>query len=64
MNIVKIEVLDKEITRKQFLQLLAGSSLALFGANNFIAFFHNMTGKTQPLAAQNGADFGTRKFGV
>jgi hypothetical protein len=67
MSVSKIEILDKEISRKQFLQIIAGSGLTLFGFSNLLAYIRAIV-ERQPAAAQASADaghgFGTRKFGV
>lgn len=55
--------LDKELTRKQFLQLLFSSGLALFGFSNFIGFI-KMMDFSKSKTADDGHGFGTRKFGV
>jgi len=60
------EQLDKEITRKQFLQYMAAAMLAMFGLNNLVSL---LTGnKPQRVVVQqppNDHDgFGTRRFGV
>jgi len=56
-------VLDKELTRKQFLQLMLGSGLTLFGFGNLLGLLKLMdTSKAK--TADGGHGFGTRKFGV
>lgn len=64
MSIVKVEILDREVTRKEFLTILAGSGLALFGFNNFIAFLQTVTAKPAQSSTNSPDSFGTRKFGV
>ena len=65
MNTVKEKVgtaLQQEVTRKQFVQIVAGGGLTLFGLGNFLSFFKNIT---QPaVATDNHHGFGSRKFGV
>jgi hypothetical protein len=62
------EKLNTEITRKQFLQFLAGATLMVFGLDNLVSL---LTGqKFQKHVYINGQNpdasrgFGTSKFGV
>jgi hypothetical protein len=58
--------LNKEMTRKQFLQALAGLLLAVFGFHNLVNF---LSSSQQPLhssdhgKATNPDGFGSRNFG-
>jgi hypothetical protein len=61
-------LLDKEMTRKEFLQIVGGSLVVIFGVANFVKLLHHYT---QPAEAQKPAlaskasnGFGARKFGV
>jgi hypothetical protein len=58
------EQLQKEMTRGQFLQIMAGLLLSIFGFNNLLALFgsNEKSAKTASAASQNQY-FGTRKFG-
>ena len=62
MNALKAELFEQELTRKQFLQLLLGSGLALFGFGNFLTFLRTISDKPQS-GASAGHGFGSRKFG-
>jgi hypothetical protein len=66
MSETKNQLLSREISRKQFLQLAAGSGLAVMGLGNFLSFFHNVT-KPTPVAVPEASKrhgFGSSKFGV
>jgi len=61
------EQLDKEITRKQFLQYMAAAMLTMFGLNNLVSLLtgnkpQRIVIETQPQTNHDG--FGTRKFGA
>lgn len=63
------EHLNTEITRKQFLQYMAGAALMVFGLSNLISLFQGTrTIERRVLVGTPGADghsgFGTRRFGV
>lgn len=64
---VRRALLDREMTRKEFLQIVGGSLVVLFGVANFIKLMQQYA---QPNAAKNQAasqaskGFGSRKFGV
>ena len=59
-------LLDKEMTRKEFLQYVGGTLVVLSGLPNFIALLHARVVKPLPTrtAATELRKFGTRKFGV
>lgn len=59
------DLINKELSRKDFLKFMAGAMLAILGMNNFIAYLlHvNRTGKI-PVVNESSQGFGTRKFGV
>jgi len=59
------EQLDKEMTRKQFLQTMAGLLLAVFGYHNLLQFMTNSANHktSQHAAATNPDGFGSRSFG-
>jgi len=65
MSSVKKEILSQEITRKQFVTIMVGGVVAVFGFNNLLAF---ITGVTNPHHANHDASgrhgFGASKFGV
>ncbi len=57
------EQLNKELTRKQFLQLTVAAMLALFGFNNLL----NMLNRPKTVVHvhdKSGHGFGSSKFGV
>ncbi len=63
------DLLTKEMTRKQFLQLMAGGMLALFGFSNFLAFLSSQGRVPEHLIDESPQDpgrhgFGSSKFGV
>jgi hypothetical protein len=56
------ELIGREVSRKDFLKLLAGGAVVLFGLNNLIAYF--MQAKhSQPGSLPTTHGFGSRKFG-
>lgn len=63
MNVVKEKILTQEVTRKQFLQLLAGGGLTLLGFSNFLSFFKVVT-QSPAATTTDQHGFGSRKFGV
>lgn len=60
--------LETEVTRKQFLQYLAGATLVVFGLGNILSLFggtkiiEKQVFLPAPAADRNG--FGSRRFGV
>lgn len=65
MNTVKTELLHKEITRKQFLAIVAGAGLAFFGLNNFLSFITQVADSGTGRHIEAGRHgFGSSKFGV
>lgn len=63
----RVKLLDKKMTRREFLQFTGSSVLILFGLSNIIALI-NHTQKTSEAPAAETAKasngFGSRKFGV
>jgi hypothetical protein len=63
------EQLNTEITRKQFLQYLAGALLMVFGLNNLLSLLtggkteHHVWHQGAPVATDHSG-FGSRKFGT
>ncbi len=58
------EQLQKEMTRGQFLQIMAGLLLSIFGFNNLLSFFSpSQSSECHPLSPGIDQDFGTRRFG-
>ena len=61
------EQLNKQMTRKEFLQWLFAALLAIFGFHNLIALLTGTSSHTsRPLGGQPVQDvtgFGTRRFG-
>jgi len=60
------KLLEKEMTRKEFLQFAGSSIFVLFGFTNVLALFNHFsravdTPKTLSVEATHG--FGSRKFG-
>jgi hypothetical protein len=61
------EQLNKEMTRKQFLQAMAGLLLAVFGFHNLVNFLTSSTGShttSQHPPATDPDGFGSRRFGA
>lgn len=64
------EQLNTEISRKQFLQYMAGAMLMVFGLNNIISLLagnkieHHVLYPKRPSDADGRDGFGSRKFGV
>ena len=62
------ELLAKQMTRKEFLQLAGMAVLALLGVSNFIAMLQRQTQKQTETRTieknQTGKGFGSSKFGV
>jgi hypothetical protein len=61
-------ILQKEITRKEFLAYMAAGLLSLFGVGNFIQLLlgHNLPSLEHSAITKesnSGAGFGTRRFG-
>jgi hypothetical protein len=57
----------KHMTRREFLQFMAGSFLVLFGLGNIIAFLSQMKTSAEPTevaSTQANHGFGSRKFGA
>ena len=68
MNDILRDRLTEEVTRKQFLQYLAGALLMVFGLNNLINLILGSQHSqkifiNQPLNGQQQHGFGSRKFG-
>jgi hypothetical protein len=67
-NLLK-KISQKDMTRKEFLQFLGGSTLVLFGFGNLIALMAHFakTAETPKVAESQPDDrhgFGSRKFGA
>lgn len=59
------QLLDKEVSRKEFLQFVGGGVLVIFGLNNLISYisqFNRPATSDAPVEASNG--FGSRRFGA
>jgi len=64
---VQKKLLEKEMTRREFLQFAGGSLLVLFGLGNLMALLMHMKKTVEPTVAQNTDTrhgFGSRKFGA
>ena len=59
-------LLDREMTRKEFLQIVGGSLVVLFGVANFIKLIQQYARPQSQKQANAEAShgFGSRKFGV
>lgn len=58
------EQLQKEMTRSQFLQVMAGLLLSVFGFQSLLSFFSpSQPSERHPLSPGIDQDFGTRRFG-
>ena len=61
------KLLQKEMTRKEFLQFAGGSLFVLFGLTNFLALlshFARTADAPRITAVQANHGFGSRKFGA
>lgn len=62
------EQLEREVTRKEFLQVIAGLLLAVFGVHNLITFFLNVSDPNKRITSlpneEASRGFGSRKFGI
>jgi hypothetical protein len=60
------KLLEKEVTRKEFLQFLGAALITIFGLNNFIALLTQTTQTTTSHASdKNGQHgFGSSRFGA
>jgi hypothetical protein len=61
------KLLDKQMTRREFLQFAGASLLVLFGLSNIIALINHAkrTAETPTIAEEKASTgFGSRKFGV
>lgn len=61
-------LLQKEMTRKEFLQYMVGLLIAVFGFSNLVSVLSGLrdspNGRPQPLINDDGLHgFGSRKFG-
>lgn len=67
-KITRTKLLDKEMTRREFLQFAGSSVLILFGLSNIIALMHHTKKVAEAPApletAKASTGFGSRKFGV
>lgn len=64
----RTKLLDKAMTRREFLQFAGSSVLILFGLSNIMALLHHTKKVVEVPAAKETAKanngFGSRKFGV
>lgn len=64
----RTKLLDKAMTRREFLQFAGSSVLILFGLSNIMALLHHTKKmaevQTPKETAKAGSGFGSRKFGV
>jgi hypothetical protein len=65
---IQKKLLEKNMTRREFLQFTGGSILVLFGLGNLIALLTHMKKTAEPTSAATVEDvshgFGSRKFGA
>jgi len=65
---VQKKLLEKEMTRREFLQFAGGSLLVLFGLSNLMALLLHMKKTVDPPVVAQKTEtthgFGSRKFGV
>jgi hypothetical protein len=65
MNDLHHRLLEREMTRKEFLQYSAGAIVVLFGFGNFLSLFKTHLTQDKRLAQQEAQHgFGSRKFGA
>lgn len=60
-------ILEKQMSRKEFLQLVGSSFVVLFGFANVISLWDRFTRPQQPsqvITTEASHGFGSRKFGV
>jgi hypothetical protein len=64
MNTNINELLDKELSRKEFLKFFAGGFIVLLGMHNFVSYLTQFN-RTNSTAVTNltSHGFGSRKFG-
>ena len=55
------ELMEKELSRKDFLKFLIGGAFVIFGMNNLTSY---VTQYRAPAAADTRHGFGSRKFGA
>lgn len=63
----RTKLLDKQMTRRDFLQFVASSALVLFGLGNIIALISHtkkVANEPQQTVSQASTGFGSRKFGA
>ncbi len=63
----RVKLLDKQMTRREFLHFAGSSVLILFGLNNILALLQHSkkvaeAPRVEPVKSDNG--FGSRRFGV
>lgn len=64
MNTRLQTVLSKELSRRDFLKLVAGAILMVVGIQNFMSYLSNFKKSDTPvLSDANAHGFGSRKFG-
>lgn len=65
MNEKYQEIIERELSRKDFLKFIGGGIVVLFGMHNlinYVAHFHRAS--TPKAAVETSSGFGARKFGV
>ena len=63
----RTKLLDKQMTRRDFLQFVASSTLILFGFSNILALLNHtkkVTDYSPEVTKQASTGFGSHKFGV
>lgn len=60
------KLLQKEVTRKEFLQCVAGGLIFVFGFHNLLSLLqrYRQADQVQPHQTDALSGFGTRKFGA
>lgn len=61
---VRRALLDREMTRKEFLQIVGASLIVLLGAGNFLKVIQPQQKDKVVDATQASHGFGSRKFGA
>lgn len=64
MNEKYQEIVGRELSRKDFLKLIGGGIIVLFGMNNLINYVAHFRTSTPKATVESSHGFGTRKFGV
>jgi peptide subunit release factor RF-3 len=58
------ELIETEMTRRNFLKFLAGGALVLFGINNLISYVLQFKASPKAEQSETRRGFGSSKFGV